>query len=163
MRKNFRHGYTIVELVVTMTIAGVIAAIVVPRLMGRGGFDSRGRYDEAAAAIRTAQKTAVAWRATNLNGRIVFVCVTGVQITVGTPNNCAAPLVGPAGGGLTVPAAPGVTLNTVTFGFDGLGQPTDASGTVLAAATAVTFNSTNPGDPIRQIIVQPQTGYVDAP
>lgn len=155
-------GFTLIELVIIIVIIGALALVAGPRFMGNESFDSRGFYDKAAAAVRAAQKSAVAWRATTAAGTIVFVCVTGTQITVGTPNTCAAPLANPAGGFLTIAAPSGVTLNTVTFGFDGLGRPVNSAGVTLAAATTITFTSTIAGDPARTITVAAETGHVTA-
>lgn len=149
------RGFTILELITVILIVGVLAITAVPRLSGRSGFDSRGFYDRAAAVVRAAQKTAVAWRGN------VFVCVTATQLTAGTTNTCVTQLAGPSGN-LSFAAPSGVTLNAVTFGFDGLGRPVNSAGTILAAATTITLTSTIAGDPARQIVVQPQTGYVVA-
>ena len=152
---NSTRGFTLLELVVIIVIVGVLGIAVTARFTGRDGFDSRGFYDRATAVVRTAQKTAVAWRGN------VFVCVTGTQITAGTPNTCATPLAGPSGN-LTFPAPAGVTLNTVTFGFDGLGRPVNSAGVPLTAATTITFTSTIAGDPPRTITVAAETGHVTA-
>lgn len=148
-------GFTLLELITIIVIMGILALVAVPRLGNRDSFDSRGFYDRAAAVVRAAQKTAVAWRGN------VFVCVTGAQITAGTDNTCATPLVGPSGN-LSFGAPSGVTLNAVTFGFDGLGRPVDSAGVTLAATTTITFTSAIADDPARQIVVQSQTGYVVA-
>lgn len=155
-------GFTLIELVVIIVIIGAMALVAGPRFMGNESFDSRGFYDRAVAAVRSAQKNAVAWRATTAAGTIVFVCVTGTQVTVGRPNTCATPLANPAGGPLTLTAPSGVTLNTVTFGFDGLGRPVNSAGVTLAAATIITFTSTIAGDPARTITVAAETGHVTA-
>lgn len=52
-------GYTIIELVVVITILGVIAAIAGPRFFDTGAFNQRGYADEIASAIRYSQKIAV--------------------------------------------------------------------------------------------------------
>ncbi len=150
------RGFTLLELVIVIVIVGVMAFVAVPRLSGRSGFDSRGFYDKSAAVVRTAQKTAVAWR------RNVFVCVSGTQVTVGTPNTCATPLIGPSGSNLTESAPSGVTLNATTFGFDGLGRPVNSAGVLMTSATTITFTSTIADDPARSITVASETGHITA-
>lgn len=143
------QGFTVVELVVTIVVIGVLAAVALPRFIGRESFDARGFHDKAAAIVRLAQKTAVAWR------RNVFVCVSATQISAGTAAGCATPLVNPVSGGNAVETAPaGVTLSVASFSFDRLGRP--------SAATTITFTSTIPGDISRQISVAAETGYVTA-
>ena len=142
-------GFTIVELVVTITIAGLLAAIVVPRFIGVSGFDSRAYYDEAKGVVRFAQKTAIAWR------RSVFVCVTATSISAGTAAGCGTPIVNPVtGAGLSRSAPGGVTLTTTAFSFDSAGRPSPN------AAVTITFTSTIADDPARQIVVEAETGYV---
>lgn len=142
------NGFTMVELIVVIGIAGILAAIAAPRLIGRSSFESRGFHDEAIAVVRYAQKTAIAWR------RPVFVCVTATEVRAGTAGGCATTLPHPTTGGLLVAPAPsGVTLApTGDFSFDGIGRP--------STSTTIAFSSGIAGDPARQIVVEAETGYV---
>jgi MSHA pilin protein MshC len=144
-----RAGFSMVELVVTISIIGLLAAIAVPRFVSVQGFDSRGFHDEAIGLVRYAQKTAIAWR------RPVYVCVTATGLRAGTASGCATAIGHPTneGGQLVSNAPSGVTLAVVPeFSFDGIGRP--------SAATTIAFTSTIGGDPARQIVVEAETGYV---
>jgi MSHA pilin protein MshC len=52
-------GYTLIELVVVMAVAGVLAAYIAPRFWNQQTLSDRGYVDELAAALRAAQKAAV--------------------------------------------------------------------------------------------------------
>src|SRR5262245_38404515 len=104
------RGFTLTELVVTITILGILAAVVGPRFFSRDVFAARGFFDQATQTVRYAQKISVAWR------RPVFVCVAADRITAGLAVNCPTPLVNPAtGAALTAIAPSSVTLAGASF------------------------------------------------
>jgi MSHA pilin protein MshC len=143
------RGFTLVELVVTISILGLMAAVLMPRFAGRDTFASRGFHDEAQSVVRYAQKMAIAWR------RPVFVCITATTVSAGTVSGCGTLLVHPAtGAALTATAPSGVTLTPASFGFDGAGRPSPN------AQVTIAFTSGIAGDPARQIVVEAETGYV---
>jgi MSHA pilin protein MshC len=145
-----QSGFTLVELVVTIVVLGIIAVVAMPRFAARNTFDSRGFYDRATATVRYAQKLAIAQR------RPIFVCVNtpADHIRVASASGCAAPLSDISGVTLDVPAPSGVTLTSSATEFSflgGLGQ--------TSAQVTITLNSTI-GDPARSIVVENETGYV---
>jgi len=156
MERRFDHrGFTQVELVVVIAIAGLLAAVAMPRFVGRDAFDSRGFHDQATGVVRYAQKTAIAWR------RQIFVCVGATTITAGVAAGCGTPIPDPTARAATPqpliagPAPSGVTLSPIgNFSFDGMGRPSPN------AAMTITLNSTIAGDPARQIVIEAETGYV---
>jgi MSHA pilin protein MshC len=156
------RGFTLVELVTTMVIVGVLAAVIAPRFIGRQGFEARGYYDASATAIRYAQKTAIAKR------RSTFVVLTATQTAICYDAACTSRVTDPAtGGALIVDAKRGVaslaapvSVTPVTFSFDGLGQPTFAG---PPGALVLTYTPAEAGDVTRTLYVEPGTGYVHFP
>jgi MSHA pilin protein MshC len=54
------RGFTLIELVTVIVIGGILAAVAGPRFFTQTGYSQRGYAEELAAALRLAQKAAVA-------------------------------------------------------------------------------------------------------
>lgn len=142
-------GFTLVELVVTLIVIGVLAAAMLPRFFDRADFDARAFLDQTAAALRYAQKAAIAQR------RTVCVAFTANAVTLTIraaegPGACDTPLAGPAGGSpYTVSASGAVGFSPVpaALGFDAEGRP--------GAGATITFSHTP-----ATLTVTAETGYV---
>lgn len=154
MRAHTRfRGFTLIELIMVLVLAGVLAIVLVPRLSSKV-FDARGFHDETLAMLRYAQKTAIAQRRT--------VCISfgaaSVSLTVvGTAGGTTCPggaMIGPRG---ESPAqASGRTgvayvAQPADFYFDSLGQPSGSR------SIEVSGDGTALG---RTITVEAGTGYV---
>lgn len=146
-------GFTLTELVVTLIVAGILAATILPRWQGETGFEARGFRDETAAALRYAQKTAVASR------RQVCISFTAgglgarLDSTFGAGDCLAAsgvPVLGPDGAALAIaaPAGVGYAPTPAALTFDPAGRP-GLSATITVGGLA--------GLPIT---VEAETGYV---
>ena len=70
-------GFTLIELVVVIVIAGIVASIAGPSFFNNSTFDERGYADELGSALRYAQKVAVA------SGCPVQVSLTAGTYTLG--------------------------------------------------------------------------------
>lgn len=148
------YGFTIVELIAVLVIAGIVAAISAPRFVGVDAFDARGSYGTLASALRYAQKTAVAQR------RIVYANVNTVSRTVclGYTSSCSSAVVDPATQAAyskTLSNNVTITASTTPIGFDGLGRPVPN-----ATATFTIQNAVVPSESTRTITVEAETGYV---
>ncbi len=142
-------GFTLVELVAIITIAGILAAVAGPRFFNAATFASRGYADQAAGFLRYAQKLAVARHA----GVTVQVGSAGLSLCATASNPCgdANPWPGPQGETPYRADVPGgVTLagNATDFSFDAQGRP----------SAGITLTIT--GDTVRSLTVEAETGYV---
>ena len=136
------RGFSLIELVVAMIVAAIVAVLVVPQL--RDNETSASWYQEQVlAAVRYAQRQAVAQH------RSIFVCVAPGAIRLGYDNTCATPLAAPGqtGNGLTAPGSVTLSASTTPFSFNALGQPNPIGGVTLSAGS-------------RSINVTAETGYV---
>jgi MSHA pilin protein MshC len=103
--RGLSRGFTMVELILVIALAGILAAVAVPRMVGRNAFDERGFADQLAATVRFAQKLAVAQR------REVCVSLTANDATLWYDAACATPAPGPGGEKpYTITAPSGVTI-----------------------------------------------------
>ncbi|KXS32281.1 MAG: General secretion pathway protein H [Candidatus Gallionella acididurans] len=151
---DHQRGFTLIELVMVIVIAGILAVVVAPRMFDANVFKSRGFADQVQATLRYAQKAAIAQR------RNVCVTLTASSITLmiatvpGTASSCTANLALPGGGSNSIPSpATGITMTytSASFNFDGLGS--------TPAAQTITVSGGAPNS----IVVEAQTGYVHSP
>ena len=149
MSAQAERGFTLVELIVTMIVVGILAVAVIPRFADRSGFDARGFHDGVLSVLRYAQKSAVAQR------RPVCVTFGAGSVTLRIASTwggaCDKSLTGPNGVTPYALAAP------ATSGF--VAQPADFSFLPSGGASAgQVINVT--GMPASPIIVVAATGYV---
>ena len=134
------RGFTLVELVTTIVVVGILAVAALPRMFDQNVFEARGFFDETQSLLRYAQKTAVAQRRT--------VCValgaTGVGLTIAgaaNSNVCNTPL--------TLPNAPrggtGLVPSVAAFQFRSVGgtdQVADVTVSIAGATGTITIDRT---------------------
>ena len=147
------RGFTLVELIMVLALAGILAAVVGPRVFDTSSFDARGFHDETLALLRFAHKSAIAQRRPVC---VVFGTNTA-RLTIDSDRNsatgtsgCEANLTGPRGdspGTITARGAVQYTGTPATIIIDGLGQP--AAGQSIQVSGAA-----------RTITVEATTGYV---
>lgn len=154
------RGFTMVELVLVLTIAGVLAAVMGPRMIDRSAFQTHGGAAEIRTALRYAQKLALA------KNREVCVDATAppsltltFNPTTTTGAACGSQVIRTDGSSpnytVTLPAGIGLAAVPVTaFRFNAQGQPTNNAGALLNAVTTLTVGGS------AQVLVEPETGYV---
>ena len=113
------RGFTLIELITVLTLVGAVAAIAAPRFADPSPFQVRGFCDEAMAAARYAQKTAIA---SGCNLRIQFD--TGYSVFIACNGGAEVPLNRPGSNTPLSAVAPnGVSTSTASFTFDRVGRP----------------------------------------
>jgi MSHA pilin protein MshC len=165
-----------VELIIVMILVGVLGAIAANRFFDRSDFDSASFADQSAAALRFAQKAAIA------QNRPVYVRFNGESISLCFDTSAPCNAVQQVRAPFTVDTdstsctsatwycirRPATMTYTVSLGavslsasryayFDRLGRPfIDIAGT---PTTGMTLNIAGNGA-VAQVNVAPETGYV---
>jgi len=149
-------GFTMVELVIVMSITGIMAFVALPRLMQAMSLQSPGYRDQVSAAIQYARKIAVAQR------RHVCVSIASTTVTVTTDRGlpsahtvgtCSSALPLPSGSNI-ITAPSNVTASpAVSFDFDAQGRP------VAGAPATITITDASSSH-AATLIVEAESGYV---
>lgn len=123
-------GFTMVELVLTLVVLGILSIVVLPRFFDATEFRARGYFDETLSAARHGQKLAVA------SGCPVRLDVTAAEYGLYQRTGCLTgtftlAVSHPArAGGYTAAPPSGVTLSGAAIEFQPSGSSTGGSVTV---------------------------------
>lgn len=154
------RGFTLIELIMILILTGVLAVAVMPRFFDRNTFDARGFQDEVLAALRFAQKSAIAQRrdvcvtfASNNVTLTIAISASPSTCVTGTKDANTTDLASPSG---TTPyQVTGRTSSVVfqstptNFKFNALGQPQPNSRQTIQVVGAA-----------NTITIEQETGYV---
>jgi len=166
---NRSAGFTLVELIMTMIIIGILAAVAIPRFFDTDVFRARGFADEVQATLRYAQKVAIAQH------RLVCVAVTTspatVALTIASSNAATSCPAEPCAVGynppphcLNLPTSDknfvrstddSLSIVPVKFAFNALGSPFTLPYTLGDLSAAQEIKVTD-----YTIKVEKETGYV---
>lgn len=119
------RGFTLAELVTILTLAGILAAVAVPRMVNQQSFNTRGGAAEVRAALRYAQRVAM----TKNREVCVGLMPNGLTLTLNpvptTGAACTQTVRRPGAGTPYVVALPGGVGLTPALGFrfDAQGRP----------------------------------------
>lgn len=148
------RGFSLIELIATLIVIGILAVAVLPRWKGNSGFDERAFRDRVVAGLRYAQKSAIATRRTACAAFSSAPAHVSFRLSASSgAADCTsgAALLGPDANPLVVTAPNGVTFSAIPADivFDGGGRT--ASATVIGVAGL---------DASQAITVEADTGYV---
>ncbi|MDH2916908.1 MAG: prepilin-type N-terminal cleavage/methylation domain-containing protein [Gallionella sp.] len=144
-----QRGFTLVELIVTMVIIGILAVAALPRFFDNDAFQARGAADQVKAALRYGQKVAIAQH------KPVSVILTNLT----SSSDCGAMLDG--SGNVDCKISNKVALaGTTTFWFNALGQLSDSAGVALTSNGTISVGA-SPNTTAITIVAE--TGYVYVP
>ena len=82
MDRTHQHGFTLVELVLTIIILGIVSAVALPKFFSQSTFDERYFHDDLLSATRYAQRLAVA------SGCMVRLSVSTSGFSLVQDSNC---------------------------------------------------------------------------
>ena len=151
-------GFTFVELVMMMTIIGIIAVFAASRL-GGGYANTAKYYQQLMAQITYARKTAIAQR----QPVCVHIAVgqSDVYYAGGGGTSCPGSVgvmspTGQAPFNITAPSGTTTTAGTGNIMFDATGRYLASTGITTGATRTVTVS----GEGTYSLTIEPETGYV---
>jgi MSHA pilin protein MshC len=146
-------GFTLVELVIVMTVIGILAVTLGPKFFTQSVFSQRGYADELASALRYVQKAAVS---SGCSAQLVLTSTTYLARQQAASGNACNTLdtswstavVGADGAAIQGSAPANTSVSpTGTFQFDDQGRLTSSPGTTLTIGAST-------------ISIAPGTGFV---
>lgn len=158
MLRQPARGFTMLELITVMIIMGVLAVVALPKLQGALSFQDDAWHDSLSAALRYAQKTAVARR------RLVCVDVAATSVTLSSASaygagSCDSAVSGPGGGAAFSSSHDSNSATSVspagTLYFQPSGRVTSDAAGNNAATRSISMTGA------AAITVNGETGYVE--
>ena len=157
---NKKRGFTLVEMVLTLVILGVLAAVSLPKFFNRSTFDERYYHDDLISAARYAQRLATG------SGCAVRLSVSGTGFSMVQDSNCDLssptydltvnrPSDSEAFSNTDVPDGLTITSSEPVFIFLPQGGAVDSSNANIGNATITLIGASS-----RTINIAGATGYV---
>lgn len=147
-RVRFQRGFTLIELIMTMIIVGILAVFVAPRFFDSNVFQSRGFADQVQASLRYAQKVAIAQRRNVCAAYTASPARLTLTVTVTTSCDTALNLPGNSVNYADAPSGVAFSMTPASVTFDALGRPSPAATASIGTTT---------------ITIEAETGYVHSP
>ncbi|MHB8182042.1 MAG: pilus assembly FimT family protein [Acidithiobacillus ferrivorans] len=133
------RGFTLIELAAVLIIAGILAALILPRFMGIGGYSANAAQGDVIAAAQYARQSALLG-----NGNITLSVQGGSVTVLSNGQNLPAP--GGKGYPITIPARAQAST-TLTF--------TSATGSVANATQTSSITLVDGGGEGRAVCISP--------
>jgi len=154
-----KHGFTLIEMTLTLVILGILAAVSLPKFFNQDTFDERFFHDDLISAVRYAQRLAIG------SGCAVSLSVSGSGFSLLQDSNCDLsspsysltvnrPSDSIAFSNADVPADLTITSSDSVFYFLPSGGAVDGTGTSVGSASISLA-----GGITRIIYIEGDTGY----
>ena len=154
-----QRGFTLIELVMILTLLAILAAVAIPRFSGYGAIKQGNAVLKIASDIRYAQNRATT---TQQRSRVSFTANGYTIVSCATSSTCPCPGWDPPVKTIDlITDYSGVTIaSTVTnLEFDSLGRPYEGGGSCVNSVPA-TITVQYSGEANKTVTVQTQTGMV---
>ena len=146
-------GFTLVELIVTMIILGVIASVAGPKFFGKGSYDEIGFSNTLTSTLGFAQKLAMT---SGCDTRVTLTSTTASvfqRATACDTGTLTRPVERMTGDAYVEAVPSGLTVETFDIYYDSRGRPRATDDSLYLNANDISIGS-------RTVRIEAETGYV---